>query len=109
MFLNPDFDAVRTPRIHEPASNTAAIITLAADANERHVLDFVSWSYDNTPTGGKLSISIAGTDSMVIGITAAGPGYLYLPGMHGAKNEAMVLTLAAGGSGVVGIVNALTR
>lgn len=87
---------------HIPASNTAAVVTLAAvDTFTRHLVHRVIWSYDTDPTGGKLTITDGGT---VIGewdITRSGPGSLHFSTPF-AKNSAVVITLAAGGSGVQG-------
>ena len=42
--------------------------------------------------------------------TSAGPGVIYFtPPKLGSVNTALILTLAAGGSGVSGVVSALTH
>lgn len=88
---------------HLPAANTDAVVTIAAAAGERWVLDRIDWSYDGTPTG-RLTIAFGGTTILDIDIIAGGPGNLeFLGGLNNeTKNEACVITLAAGGLGVTG-------
>lgn len=90
---------------HHPASNTAAVVTLAAPgAGFRYVLHGMQWSYDVTPTSGSLGITINAVTKFAVDIVTAGPGGLGVT-LVGGINEAMVLTLTAGGSGVVGKIN----
>jgi len=92
-----------TPSVHEPAANTAAVITLAAEAGRRHVVRYLAWSYSAAPTGGRLTVTDGGTNKLVVDITAAGQGSLNLTnGFQGAVNSAVVATLAAGGAAVTG-------
>jgi hypothetical protein len=97
--------------VHAPASNTAAVVTYAAVPNERHCIGGVAWSYTGgTPTGGNLRIEdVSGTTVFSIDITAAGAGFFpFTPPMRSAAaNTAMIITLAAGGSGVTGKVSVL--
>jgi len=97
-----------TSDVNAPASNTAAVLTYAAVSDRRHVLDSVEWSYSASPTGGNLKIEDgAGTTVFSIDVTAAGPGFFkFAPGLAGRANTALIVTLAAGGSGVSGKVNA---
>lgn len=101
--------AAGTGNIHAPASNTAAVITYAADASYKHTIGGVAWSYDAAPTGGSLTITSNGSTIFKVNITAAGPGFIPFnpPLQNAAVNQALVITLAAGGSGITGIVNAL--
>ena len=88
---------------HAPAANTAAVVTLAATAARAHVLSQIIWSYDGDPTGGSLTISIGGVALPSFAITSGGPGFLtFWPPIKGHVNEAIVVTLAAGGAGVTG-------
>lgn len=86
------------------ASNAAATITLAASGDNRHVLPRLVWSYSATPTNGTLTVTSGGTTVLSVDIPVAGPGFLDL----GERNELcspgeeVVVTLSAGGSGVVG-------
>jgi hypothetical protein len=100
--------AADTANQHEPAANTAAIVTkAAAGAGITHVLALVAWSYDADPTAGSLTIEDgAGTTVFKVDITAGGPGFFaFSPPLKGTANTALVATLAAGGAGVSGIVN----
>jgi hypothetical protein len=90
--------------LHRPAAATAAIVTLAAVARMRHIVHYVAWSYDTTPTGGKLTITKGGTVVWEVAITASGPGGLSLA-IIGAVNSEVVVTLASGAGAVIGIVN----
>ena len=101
------------PLVHAPSSNTAAVITIAAVAGVAHELESVSFSYDAAPTGGSITIeSPSGTTLQKLFITAAGAGPVPLGNSclkSPTVNAAMIITLAAGGSGVSGIVNAIQR
>ena len=91
---------------HLPASNTAAVVTKAAPgAGLFNVIGGVYWSYDGAPTGGSLKIEdVSGTIVLEVDITADGPGFLPFspPIRNAAANTALIVTLAAGGSGVTG-------
>lgn len=88
---------------NDAAANADAVITLAAIADEIHVLDQLWFSYSATPTAGRLTITIGGVTKLDLDITQSGPGPLPLNRMNGGKpNEAVVITLKAAGSGVVG-------
>jgi len=94
-------------QVHEPAANTAAVVTLAAaGAGKRHVIASVEWSYDANPTAGSLAITDGGTQVFKVDITKGGPGFFqWVPPKRFAANSAVVATLAAGGASVSGIVN----
>lgn len=111
MIEKPETGAQPTFHDVQPGDATAAVITLAADANEIHVLDWVVWSYDAAQTAGQLTVTIAGTTVFDIDILASGPGSVTFPGgLYGSnKNEAMVITLKAGDTGEAGKLNARTR
>lgn len=99
-----------TSDVHTPSSNTAAIVTYAAATNgERHVISGVAWSYNATPTGGNLKVEDgAGSTVFTMDITTAGAGVIYFePSKGGGANTALIVTLAAGGSGVSGKVSVL--
>lgn len=94
--------------VHEPSANTAAVVTLAAPGSgSKNVIGALYWSYDAAPTGGSLAVTEDGEQVFKVDITAAGPGFLPFYGGLGsdAENVAMVVTLAAGGDGISGIVN----
>ena len=96
-----------TAKSHEPASNTAAVVTLAVPGSGiSHVLYSVAWSYDGDPTGGALTITIDAATWFKVDIVKAGPGqFAFDPPLKATANKQVVVTLAAGGSGVSGIVN----
>lgn len=95
-----------TADIHEPAANTAAVVTYAAN-NAKHVIGGLSWSYSAAPTGGNLKIENgAGTTVYSVDITAAGPGSIEFPqARRGSSATALIITLAAGGGGITGKLN----
>lgn len=90
---------------HAPVANTAAVITLAATPSYQHFIHGVQWSYSAAPTGGKLTITVAGSTVFEVDITASGPGGFNF-GIPGGTNQAVVVTLAAGTGSIVGKVNA---
>ncbi len=93
--------------VHVPAVNTAAVLTYAADVNQRHVIGQVTVSYDAAPTAGLLTITNGGTTVFSVAVTAAGPAPLvFEPPLMGSYNSALVITLAAAGAAVTGRVNA---
>lgn len=91
------------------SANAAVAITLAAVTGKRHYLAMVLWSYSDTPTGGRLTVSgLDNSETLDIDIVAAGPGPVLLPPLAGKVGTAMVITLAAGGGTVVGKLNIMT-
>lgn len=97
--------AAATTDVHEPAANTAAVVTYAAGgAGVSHVIGGIAWSYSAAPTGGNLKITDDGATVFSIDITTAGAGVITLPRpkKNAVANKALVVTLAAGGSGVTG-------
>lgn len=92
-------------------SNADAVITIAAVTSTVITLDQVSFGYDGDPTAGHLKIeSPSGTILQEWPITAKGPGvFSFRDGLAGAVGQAVIITLAAAGSGVVGYVNAVRR
>ncbi len=71
-----------------------AVITAAKDAEEIHVLRWIDYSYDATPTTGKLTVTIADSDVLEVDIKDEGRGRLDFPnGLYGKFNEALVITL----------------
>lgn len=80
------------------ASGTNAVVTIAADANQFWVIDWISWSYGGTPTGGKLGVTIGGVLVYQIDITASGHGHVdFVRPLHiPILNRAVVVTLTNG-------------
>lgn len=88
---------------HAPAANNPAIVTYAAQVNLAHSIDAIMWSYDGTPTGGRLTVTDGGTTVFDVEITSGGPGFFNFPGgIRGSENSALVITLAAAGASVEG-------
>jgi hypothetical protein len=92
------------PSRHQPAVNTAAVITYAAAPDERHRLTMLTYSYNAAPTGGVLTVTDGATGVFGMDIVAAGPGSVPLPagGIIGTVNTAMTITLGAAGAAVTG-------
>ena len=89
------------------SEDTIADITVSADGDHFWAIDMIAWSYSADPTNGKLSISFGGTLIFEVDITKGGPGILPIvtPIYTGTPNEALLVELAAGGSGVTGKLN----
>lgn len=80
------------------ASGTAAVVTIPANADEFWAIDWITWSYAGTPTNGNLQVSIGGVVVWQVDITVGGPGHIeFKRPLYGAKNQAVVVTLANGG------------
>jgi len=101
--------SVATTHGHHPAANTAAVVTVAAVEEEIHVVVYILLSYNAAPTNGRLTVVSGSTTLLDQDITSEGLAPLPIEaGIHnGTKNEAMVVTLAAGGSGVIGNLEVL--
>jgi hypothetical protein len=79
------------------AAGLDAVVTIAANAVEFWVIDWITWSYSNVPTAGKLTVTIGGTVVWEVDVTVGGPGHVEFTGaLYGAKNQAVVVTLANG-------------
>lgn len=113
-------EAIRTPlpssavpvAPHVPSSNTAAVVTLAAETSLCHVVTGVHFSYDDDPTNGSLVITHGGGSTVKYSliITSKGAGPLsFNPPLKFPVGDAVVVTLAAGGSGVSGRLNVLAH
>lgn len=87
------------------ASNAAATLTLAAQNGKRWHIGVVTVGYSAAPTGGLLTINEGGNPIFVVPITDAGPTSV-LVFRRSAPGNAMSLVLSAGGSGIVGYINA---
>ena len=100
--------AIQNPDDHQPAANTAAIVTLAADSEQCHVITSITFGYNATPTAGSVVVTAGGVTIFSVPVVAAGPGQIQFPyGLHNdsALNEAVVITLAAAGASVTGRIN----
>ncbi len=103
MAVLPIAVSVSTDDIHEPASNTTAVITYSAVASIQHIISDVFFSYSDDPTGGGLTIEDGANTIFSIGIAHGGAGFIPLiPPKKGTANTNLVITLAAGGAGITG-------
>lgn len=89
-------------------TNAPAAVAFAAGAGVTHRLVFLAASYAPAPTGGRLSVADGASTIIDLDIAAAGPLVVPLPpgGIKGTRGQAMSITLAGGGAGVVGKVQA---
>lgn len=96
-----------TPSSATSGANAAVAITYGAVAGQRHRLTALSTSYSGAPNGGVV-VTDGATTVLDLFITSAAPVIVPLPdgGIQGSVNTALTCTLAAGGIGVVGKVNA---
>ena len=99
-----------TSDVHAPAANTAAVVTYPAIPWAIHVIGGVAWGYSGgDPTGGSIKVE-DGSGNVIFGpipITAAGAGAFYFPmtKRNAAVNRALIITLAAGGGGITGVLS----
>lgn len=84
------------------ATNAAATITLGASGALKHNIQQIVFSYSAAPTGGKLTTTGLDGDQLDLDITASGIGPMMAPPAMGVAGGAVAVTLAAGGSGIVG-------
>lgn len=93
---------------HVPAPNTDAVVTLAAssDSRERVAIDAIHWSYSNAPAAGVLTVASNGVVLYTLYVTNGGAGFLpFGRGFDGSRGQNLVITLSAGGGGVLGTLN----
>jgi hypothetical protein len=90
-------------------ADAAAAITVAAHEEKFHCLDWVGWSYNGGTVTGKLTIAFGTGPTTVfeVNIVQAAVGFINFdpPLYTGTNNEQMVVTLAAGGTNVLGRLN----
>lgn len=94
------------------SSNADATITYTADPGNAHVIGEIHYSYDGTPTGGNLTIEDGDNGNLIcdLDITAGGPGrVIFTWPIYGTGGWEMVVTLAAGGSGVTGKIGRIAH
>jgi hypothetical protein len=99
-----------TPIAATAAANTAVVVTLAALPGVSYRLDALSVGYAVAVAGGQVTVTFGGVTVLQLPITAIGPVTIPLPdgGLQTAVNQAIVITLAAGGATSIGFVNAAT-
>lgn len=109
-YYTGDYINAQTTADYDTDTNADAVITYAADAYGRHSIDGISWSYSGgTPANSTLKIE-DGSGNIIFSedITVAGPGFFKFENeLAGTIGRAMIITLTAGGSGVVGKLNVL--
>jgi len=89
-------------------ANANGVITFGAVAGVRHVVSGFAWSYDADPTGGRITITSGGVALFDMDVTTGGAGKIEFPrGKVGGAGLDYVLTIYAGGAGIVGKLNAL--
>lgn len=113
----PDTTRIQKNAKHHPAANTAAVVTVAAVANDAngkktiHVLKWIHYSFDADPGAVEtLTVAIGGTTVWQINIpngTVAWPKSVpFGRGLYSTSgNEALVVTLSASAGGASGKVN----
>lgn len=108
----PTTTFVNDPSLVSPAdsvaaTHAAAVITLAAlGPGNSHLVDGLLVSYSAAPTGGGITVADGSNTILQADIIAAGPTVIPFR-KQGTPNTAMTITLADGGSGIVGKVNLL--
>jgi hypothetical protein len=92
------------------SANAAATITLAAPgAAAQHALSAIHWSYSAAATAGTLTISAGATTVLSLDLGAAvRDSLLFDPVLLGGLNAEVVITLGAGGAGIIGKLNVHT-
>jgi len=119
MQIDVNTTALVIPKAHAPDDNTAAVITLPATAKVRHVVDKVFGGYDDDPAAEKaltIALTVGGTAVTFTYPVSSDDGYMaarfnldFNPPLQGDVNTAITITLPAGGAGVAGKLNAITR
>ena len=89
------------------APNADVTITLASARARHEFAGCILWSYSDTPTGGRLTVT-GGGFNLDVDIIAGGPDHIpFSIPQHAMNDEDIVITLAAGGGAVVGKLNLL--
>lgn len=110
MRISPDPTYTKKNDLDTPADNVAAVVTIAASALEKHVIEDIWWSYDDDPTGGEVKIEYGGVEKYSVLVTNKGPGHIQMNGFHNdTKNEACVITVMAGGANIACTLNVQYR
>ena len=99
--------------VNLPAAATAAVVTYAANATQKHVISGIAWSYvGGLPVGGNLKVEdVSGTTVFSMDISDQGAGVIVFPKpkKSAAINTAMIITLASGGAGITGKLSILSH
>ena len=109
----PDPDAIVKTKLHHPAANTIALATIAAVADQFHVIDRVDWSLDTDANAVEtLTIAINAVTVWKVDIYDGWTGHGFVEFPHGlyttVVNQAATVTLSSNG-GATGKVNVVYR
>jgi hypothetical protein len=110
LYYTEGYPLIGTTADYATATNASAVVTYAADAYAYHSIEGVAWSYSGTPGAGALLKIEDGSGTVIFSedITASGPGFFqFEEALRGSVNADMIITLTAGGSGVVGKINVI--
>lgn len=91
---------------HFPAAATAAVITVAAVTDRRHIVHAILASYSATPTGGRLTVKSASTVLVDLDLAIAELVEINNP-IVAEYGEELEIRLYSGAGTVVGKLNAL--
>lgn len=108
MRIVPEEYAKITSRTSTSSANAAATITLAANSDEFHAVHSIQCSYSAAPTTATVSVAIDGTTVFSMHVVGTELVIDLAKPIYGEKGEALVVTLSAGGSGIVGKLNVQT-
>jgi hypothetical protein len=88
----------------QSTANATAVVTLTTNNLIERSIKQIVYSYSGTPTAGSIKIEDgAGNTIGFWYITSGGPGVLpFNDGFHGTLANNLIITLAAGGSGIFG-------
>ena len=112
MQSNVNVIATAIPKAHAPSANQDAVITLSASSGEKHVLDKVFGGYSSDPGALKLltiEMTVLGTAVTLTYPVGLAFDLNFDPPLQGDDNTAITITLPAGGDGISGKLNAVTR
>ena len=90
---------------HNTATGGDATITYPARPNRRNCIRGIAFGYWTFPSGGYVEIRCGGVLVFRMPVTVDGAGICDWVERRSAVNEAMTITLADGGQGVVGDIN----
>lgn len=98
-----------TSDVATSTANADATITYSADPYGYHTIAGIAYSYTGTVTTGRITVENgSGTIVFDENIPAAGAGFFdFKDGLAGSTNTAMIIKIYAGGSGVIGKINAI--
>jgi len=90
-------------------ANAPATITYAANATQSHAIDgHILFGYSGDPTATGLLTITTGANTVTVPVSKGGAGFIPFAG-KGAVNTSLVVSLSAGGSGIIGYVNVIGK